>query len=92
MNISLSTSGSPATRPGTLAKHSGCGSQRSGRSRWVLIAAAVALVVIGLVAGSALFGFAAVLPLLYTLPCMLMLAMCLFGKRHSATPGDTSVN
>lgn len=52
--------------------------------------AAVALAAIGLAIGSTLVGIAAVLPLLYTLPCLLMLAMCMFGQGQSSAPGDTS--
>lgn len=49
-----------------------------------MVAAAV-LLVVGLVTGSAVFGFAAVAPLLYALPCLVMCGMCLFKHGGSAT-------
>lgn len=60
-----------------------CGTgQTSGRMKWPMVAAA-ALLVIGLVTGSAMFGFAAMVPLLYVLPCLAMCGMCLF--KHGGT-------
>jgi hypothetical protein len=46
--------------------------------------AAAALLVIGLVTGSAVFGFAAIAPLFYVLPCLVMCGMCLFKQRGDA--------
>ena len=55
-----------------------CGSgEKSGRMKWLMVAAA-ALLVIALVTGSGMFGFAAIAPLLYALPCLAMCGMCLF--------------
>lgn len=60
-----------------------CGTgQKSGRMKWLMILAA-ALLVIGLITGSAGFGFAAIAPLLYALPCLIMCGMCLF--KHGGT-------
>ncbi len=60
-----------------------CGKgQTSNRVKW-LIVAAVAMLVIALVTGSAMLGFAAVAPLLYALPCLAMCGMCLF--KHGGT-------
>lgn len=58
------------------------------RKKW-LLAAAVSLVVAGLALGSAVLGFAAILPLLFILPC---LAMCVTGmcKGSGDTSGDAS--
>lgn len=61
-----------------------CGSDaKSGRMKWMMVAAA-ALLVIGLGTGSAVFGFAAIAPLLYVLPCLAMCGMCLFKHGGSA--------
>ena len=49
------------------------------RTKWLLVAAAV-LAVAGLAIGSSLLGFAAMLPLLYVLPCLAMLGMCMKGN------------
>ena len=60
-----------------------CGTgQKSGRTKW-LMGAAAALLVVGLVTGSAVLGFAAIAPLLYVLPCLAMCGMCLF--KHGGT-------
>lgn len=71
--------------PSELPKTSGgcCGSRQSGRMKWFMFAAAV-LLVIGLVTGSAIVGFAAVAPLLYVLPCLAMCGMCLLKQRGAA--------
>ncbi len=53
-----------------------------GRSGLLILAAALA--VAGLAGGWAWLGAAAVLPLLYTLPCTLMMAMCMKGHGGSA--------
>ena len=60
---------------------SGCGGKGSlmgGRNKWFLIGAAL-LAAAGLVLGSSILGFAAILPLLYILPCLVMAAMCMRG-------------
>lgn len=61
-----------------------CGSgQKGSRMKWLMIAV-VALLVIGLVTGSAAFGFAAVAPILYVLPCLAMCGRCLFKRGGAA--------
>lgn len=52
-----------------------------GRTGLLLLAAAIG--VVGLVAGGTWFGMAAVLPLLYILPCAAMMAMCMRGHGGS---------
>lgn len=69
-------------------KAGGCGGQRSllaGRNKWFLIAAAL-LAVAALAFGSAWLGLAALLPLLYILPCLVMVAMCMrmHGKSNDS--------
>lgn len=69
----------------------GCGGKRSligGRNRWFL-AAVVVLAVAGLALGSSILGFAATLPLLIILPC---LVMCLkgHGKGGSSESSNAS--
>lgn len=60
-----------------------CGSsEKSRRMKWLMLAAA-AMLVIALALGSAVFGFAAIAPLLYALPCLAMCGMCLF--KHGGT-------
>lgn len=54
-----------------------CGGPKTGRMK-LLIASGVALLVLGLISGSAILGFAAIAPLLYVLPCLVMCGMCLF--------------
>jgi len=46
------------------------------RMTWVWMAAA-ALAILAAAVGSVWLGFAALLPLLYTLPCLLMLGVCM---------------
>lgn len=68
----------------TKTSHGCCGSsQKSGRMKWLMAAAAV-LLAIGLVTGSAILGFAAVAPLLYVLPCLAMCGMCLLKQGGAA--------
>jgi len=65
--------------PEPAKRDRGCGRKRSaiaGRTN-SLILTAVALASGGLALGSSVLGFAAILPLLYTLPCLVMLAMCM---------------
>lgn len=78
----------------TDEKAGGCGGQRSllaGRSKWFLVAAGL-LAVAALVLGSAVLGFAAILPLLFILPCLVMAAMCMkgHGKAGSSESGNAS--
>ncbi|WP_431269243.1 hypothetical protein [Dankookia sp. P2] len=58
------------------------------RGRSGLLALAAALAATGLLAGWAWLGAAAVLPLLYTLPCAAMMAMCMKG--HGGSDGNAS--
>lgn len=80
MNESTSTALVPLggdTKPD--GKGGGCGGQRSlfaGRNKWFLIAAGL-LALAALALGSAVLGLAALLPLLYILPCLVMVAMCM---------------
>ena len=55
------------------------------RGLWVF---ALALAVAGLFLGGAWWGFAAVLPLLYVLPCAAMMAMCMKGHGGSGQNTD----
>lgn len=61
-----------------------------GRSsmRRGLYALALVLVAAGLALGGAWWGFAAVLPLLYLLPCAAMIAMCMKGHGGSGQSTD----
>ena len=62
----------------------GCGSS-SGRAttKWLIIASVV--LALGAAAfGSVWFGVAAVLPLLYVLPCLVMMGMCMKGMRRTS--------
>ena len=65
----------PSTREGQAAGSGHC-SGSSSRTRWLLTTAAL-LLVDALALGSFWLGFAAMLPLLYSLLCLLMLAMCM---------------
>jgi hypothetical protein len=63
----------------------GCGHCKgadSAKRKW-LVVAGVALAIAAAVFGSIWFGFAAVLPLLYVLPCLAMLAMCMRGMKST---------
>lgn len=72
---------------------SGCGGKGliAGRNTWLLIAAIV-LAVAGLALGSSILGFAAILPLLFVLPCLVMAAMCMKGhaKGGNSDAGNAS--
>lgn len=81
MRSSTSTALVPVAPPTATATSQGCGGSGKGmtaRSKWLLLSAAV-LALAGVATGTAIFGFAAVLPLLYTLPCLIMVAICMFG-------------
>lgn len=58
------------------------------RGRGGLLALAAVLAVTGFLAGWAWLGTAAVLPLLYALPCAAMMAMCMKG--HGGPGGNAS--
>src|SRR5258707_15868925 len=62
----------------------------SGRRGLLLVAAALGI--IGILAGWTWLGTAAVLPLLYTLPCAAMMAMCMRGHGGSATSPTKTAN
>lgn len=64
----------PRLRPGTPA-------YLKGRKGVLLVTAALGI--IGLIAGWRWFGATAMLPLLYTLPCAAMMAMCMRGHGGS---------
>lgn len=63
----------------------------AGRNKWFLVAAGL-LAVAALALGSAVLGFAAILPLLYILPCAVMMAMCMkgHGKGGASNDGNAS--
>jgi hypothetical protein len=65
-----------------------------GRKGRLLVAAALGIS--AFLAGWRWFGTAAVLPLLYTLPCVAMMAMCMRGHGTSGntptTPNDSTVS
>ena len=70
----------------------GCGSKRSpmaARTKWLLVAVAV-LIVAGLALGSSLLGFAAMLPFLFVLPCLVMLGMCMKGSGSGGASNATN--
>ncbi len=56
-------------------------------AKWLLFGAAI-LTAAGLAFGSATLGVATFLPLLYTLPCLLMVAMCMRTTRKGTEPSD----
>jgi hypothetical protein len=77
----LATTAHPSRADGIRERY-GALAYLSGR-RGLLLAAA-ALGIVGILAGGIWFGTAAVLPLLYTLPCAAMMAMCMRGHGGSA--------
>lgn len=88
MNGSTSTALVPIAPAAEPEKSAGCGGKRSllaGRVKWLVLAAA-ALAIAGLALGSGVLGLAAILPLLYVLPCLLMLAMCMKGHGKGSAP------
>lgn len=60
-----------------------CGSKVSAKTKW-LILTSVVLAMGAAVFGSVWFGIAAVLPLLYVLPCLIMMGMCMKMMRHTS--------
>jgi len=62
------------------------------RGRRGLLLVAAALGIIGILAGWTWLGTAALLPLLYTLPCAAMMAMCMRGHGGSANSPTNSVS
>lgn len=75
----------PATRT------TGCGSRRSfsSRTRWLVIAALL-LAVTGLALGSGVLSLAAILPLLYVLPCLLMMGVCMKSHGKGGSSNDSN--
>ncbi len=65
-----------------------CGSSVRARTKW-LILAIVVLALGAAVFGSVWFGVAAVLPLLYVLPCLAMMAMCMKCMRRTSEPNGS---
>ena len=78
-----------ARATGEQQKGGGCANRSSGgsRKRWWLVASSVLLAVAAAVTGTVWFGFAAVLPLLFLLPCLAMTAMCLKGMNRNKSAG-----
>ena len=62
-----------------------CSGASSQRRKWLLAASAV-LALAALAFGSMWLGFAAILPFLYVLPCLAMVAVCM---RKSGTSTET---
>tara|TARA_R110000850_G_scaffold169848_4_gene295102 strand:- start:205 stop:402 length:198 start_codon:yes stop_codon:yes gene_type:complete len=56
----------------------------SVRNKW-LIATSVVLAVGAVILGSLWLGLAAVLPLIYVLPCLAMAAMCMEGMKGGSS-------
>ena len=77
--------------PASAAGAAGSTAKRFGwlRGRRAAVLAAVALAVAAFAFGSAWFGFAAILPLLYLLPCAAMLYFCQKGMNN---PADKPLN
>ena len=67
----------PSAGQTAKAETSGSCSTAFGKRRKWLLVLAVALAAGGLLLGSRWPGFTAILPFLYLLPCLLMLAMCM---------------
>lgn len=70
----------------------GCEAKRSlfaGRSKWFLMAAVV-LAAAGLALGSGFLAASALLPLVYVLPCLVMMGMCMKAHGKGGTPNDSN--
>lgn len=91
MNEPASTALVPtAASAGTQQTARACGqsgSLMSGRRKWFVVAAAL-IAAAAVAFGSAVLGFAAILPLLFLLPCLVMAAMCMKG--HGNGNGATA--
>lgn len=65
-----------------------CGGKASPKTKWLILASMV-LALGAAVFGSVWFGIAAVLPLLYVVPCLIMMGMCMkMMRRTSDTNGS----
>ena len=67
----------PSAGQTAKAETSGSCSTAFGKRRKWLLALVAVLTAAGLILGSMWLGFAAILPFLYVLPCLLMLAICM---------------
>lgn len=78
--------------PSSLEADSSRSSAAKGTGFWhsrrLPITISLVLAVAGVLLGSIWFGFAAVLPLLYVAPCLVMAAMCMRGNRCSHESGS----
>lgn len=85
-----SSSAPPPVQAGRLdgaVQTGGCGGKgASTRMKW-LLAGSVALVVAAAIFGSGWLTLAAVLPLLYLLPCLAMAVMCMKGMSKQKSDG-----
>jgi hypothetical protein len=85
------TDGQAITRSGGSSSHIGGqgSSGRLGRSRGLVIAAAIAMVAVAgaLALGQHSLAAANLLPLLYVLPCAAMMFMCMKGMHHGQQKG-----
>lgn len=94
MDLSTNSIGQVAPAAEPQKRNGGCGGKgpvSSVRSKWLLVAAIV-LAVAGLALGSSILGFAAILPLLFILPCLVMAVMCKkgHGKGGTSDSGNAS--
>ena len=81
---------SPAAKPAQA--EAGCGAKRSLFTGWTIwfLAAALALAAAGLALGSGFLAASALLPLLYVLPCLLMMGMCMKAHGKGGAPNDSN--
>lgn len=98
MHVSSSTAlvpVGPKTNPAeaiSAKSSSGCGGSRKGlgnRRKWLMVVS-IGLALVGVALGSVWFGFAAILPLLYLVPCLLMVMMCMRGMNANGRPSDSN--
>ena len=88
MNISSSRALVPVTASSARSNTDAeglCSAGKGRRRKWML-ALGVVLALAALALGSIWLGFAAILPFLYVLPCLAMVAMCM---RKSGTSTET---